>query len=676
LCKKLQRSAAVAEIFVIIALSVNTVIVLCSLLEGRSMPKILQKLLFPVVMVFLATVLMMMSTAAPVCARSLEIYHVEIKAEVLPNGDLKVVEQRTINFNGQFRGADQKIYFNEIELYSEINIREGAHYYALVDQFPTSEPGTYAIRVFGEDYFMVDWSFDAYDEQRIFTLEYIARDAVVVHDDVAELYYKFVGEEWEFPAGSVRVTLTLPEGAADGEVLAWGHGPAHGEVKLESPEKIVWYVAPLAARTFLEGRAVFPRTLVSESTRFSGKEALDSIIAEEKRWATQSNINRAVKIYQPLYSLLLFIPVGLGLFSMWRKAANKGKVYQGDYYRDLPGSYPPEVAGYLWHKKKVQNESLAAGILDLARRGHLQIEPLQAQDSSGKAKKDDFQLTELQNEDIKGSVDKIVTDFLFGPVYREFNPESDEEKVAKVTKSIPFSQIQDFAKKKPREFHKFYGEWKSTVERLGKAQKFFADKAAFNLGCLLTLLMIIGGVLAMIWGELYLFGAALIIGALLLFFVSPNLYYTAYGADQLAKWSAFRRFLLHFSKMDQSTVPALVVWEHYLVYAVILGVAKQVIDQLAIVFPRMEQDPTFNQTSWSRMNAVQTAMIINNMNTMTRSLNNTVSSASRTASSAIAAASSTSSASSSGGFSSGGGFGGGFSGGGGGGFGGGGGSFR
>jgi uncharacterized membrane protein len=640
------------------------------------MLRIFQKLIFSIFMMLLAVALILISTAAPACARSLEIYHVEIMAEVLPNGDLKVVEQRTINFNGQFRGADQKIYFNEIELFSEIKIREGANYYTLVDQFPTSEPGTYAIRVFGEDYFMVDWSFDAYDEQRIFTLEYLARDAIVIHDDVAELYYKFVGEEWEFPAGSVRVTLTLPEGAADEEVLAWGHGPAHGEVKIESPKKIVWYVAPLAARTFLEGRAVFPRALVSESTRFSGKEALDSIIAEEKRWATQSNISRAAKIYQPLYSLLLFILVGLGLFSMWRKAANKSKAYQGDYYRDLPGSYPPEVAGYLWHKKKIRNESLAAGILDLARRGHLQIEPLQAQDSTGKAKKDDFQLTELDNEDIKNSVDQVVMEFLFGPVYREFNPESEEEGAVKANKSISFSQIQEFAKKKPRAFNKFYNDWKSTVERLGKTQKLFMDKAAFTLGCLPTLLMIIGGVVAMIWGELYFFGFALIIGAMLLFFVSPKLYYTAYGADQLAKWSAFRRFLLHFSKMDQSTVPALVVWEHYLVYAVVLGVAKQVIDQLAIVFPRMEQDPTFNQTSWSRMNAAQTALIINNMNTMTRSLNNTVSSASRTASSAIAAASSTSSASSSGGFSSGGGFGGGFSGGGGGGFGGGGGSFR
>ncbi len=645
------------------------------------MQSISARSLVRVSMVLSAAALIIFFAAATAGARSLEIFHIEITAAVLPNGDLQVVEQRTINFNGQFRGADQKIYFNEIELFSEIAIREGAQYYTLVEQFPTSYPGTYAISVFGEGYFMVDWSFDAYNEQRIFTLEYIARDAVVVHEDIAELYYTFVGDEWDFPAGSVRVTLLLPAGAADGEVFAWGHGPAHGEVEINSPEKVTWYVAPLAARTFLEGRAVFPRELVPESTRRSGKEALDLIMAEEQRWAMQSNISRAVKIYQPHISLLFLLPVGIGIFRMRRKAANKGSAYQGGYYRELPGDYPPEVAGYLWNKKKILNESLAAGILDLARRGHIQIEPLPEDAGSGKADDSDFLIAELVYEEPESSVDKTLLRFLFGPVYREFNPDSKEGKNTEVIaaafkKSISFSQVRDFAKKKPRKFHKFYTDWKGAVEHLGKAQEFFMDHNSLNRGCLPLLLTIVGGILAMVLGELYFFGAALIVGALLLLVASPRLYYTGYGADQLARWRAFRRFLLHFSKIDQSTVPSLAVWEHYLVYAVILGVAKQVIDQLAILFPRLDQDPAFNQTSWSRMNAAQTAIIINNLNTMTRSLNNTVGSASRAASSAIAAAASTSGAGSSGGFSSGGGSGGGFSGGGGGGFGGGGGSFR
>jgi uncharacterized membrane protein len=128
--------------------------------------------------------------------------------------------------------------------------------------------------------------------------------------------------------------------------------------------------------------------------------------------------------------------------------------------------------------------------------------------------------------------------------------------------------------------------------------------------------------------------------------------------------------------MERSTVPSLVIWEHYLVYAVALGVARQVIDQLAIVFPNLEKEPTFNQTSWSSINATQSLAAIQSINTLTRSLNSTINTAARTSTAAITAASSSSSSSSSGGFSSGSGGGGGFSSGGGGGFGGGGGSFR
>lgn len=246
----------------------------------------------------LAIVFMVFFLSSPALARSLEIYEVEIHAEVLPNGDLKVVEHRTTNFTGQYIGFYQTIYFNKIDTFSEIRIREGADYYTLVDQFPTTEPGTYAIRVYGEDYLMVDWSFDAYNESRTFTLEYIARDAVVIHEDVAELYYKFIGDGWEDPTGSVRVTLTLPDGAAEGDVLAWGHGPTHGEQVIESPKQISWFVAPLPAETFIEGRVVFPHKLVPGSTRFSGREALSSILGEEKRWSSQANLDRQTSNHQ------------------------------------------------------------------------------------------------------------------------------------------------------------------------------------------------------------------------------------------------------------------------------------------------------------------------------------------------------------------------------------------
>ena len=59
---------------------------------------------------------------------------------------------------------------------------------------------------------------------------------------------------------------------------------------------------------------------------------------------------------------------------------------------------------------------------------------------------------------------------------------------------------------------------------------------------------------------------------------------------QTTTMSAGRHFVdfLHFSELPRQEVPALIVWEHYLVYAVTLGVAQQVIKQLQIVFPNLE----------------------------------------------------------------------------------------
>ena len=55
-------------------------------------------------------------------------------------------------------------------------------------------------------------------------------------------------------------------------------------------------------------------------------------------------------------------------------------------------------------------------------------------------------------------------------------------------------------------------------------------------------------------------------------------------------WQAFRRFLTDFSNMDRAELPQLILWEHYLVYAVVLGVATEVIKQLPFVYPQVN-DP-------------------------------------------------------------------------------------
>ncbi|HBK86140.1 MAG TPA: hypothetical protein DDZ53_08950, partial [Firmicutes bacterium] len=41
--------------------------------------------------------------------------------------------------------------------------------------------------------------------------------------------------------------------------------------------------------------------------------------------------------------------------------------------------------------------------------------------------------------------------------------------------------------------------------------------------------------------------------------------------------------------MERYTIPSLIIWEHYLVYAVTLGVAKEVMKQLELVYPNLTE---------------------------------------------------------------------------------------
>jgi uncharacterized membrane protein YgcG len=54
---------------------------------------------------------------------------------------------------------------------------------------------------------------------------------------------------------------------------------------------------------------------------------------------------------------------------------------------------------------------------------------------------------------------------------------------------------------------------------------------------------------------------------------------------RLAKWKAFRRFLTEFSNLGDAPALAVVIWEHYLVYATALGVAERVTKQVRALIP-------------------------------------------------------------------------------------------
>ncbi len=641
-------------------------------------------------MVFLVLLLLCPGSAGA-DGRYLEIREVIIDAEILPDGSMQVFEERTYFFGGgRFRGADQDFPFGSSEYedmqvsYEDVYIKEGDTYYQLVDTFPTEVPGTYAIKPYS-DIFTLDYSFEAYNEEKTFTIHYVVKDVVILHDDVAELYYQFIGDQWDFTTQYARINLTLPPGAAEEEVLVWGHGPLHGEVTRHSPEHISWEITNLNPRRFLGGRVVFPLDLVPEGANKSGKPGLNTILEQEQKRADRANLERQLYAYLhtwqgyqwvPMPFILLFVIIYVIRTS--RKVRAGANAYDGDYYRELPGEYEPAIAGYLVRKASTNPTDFTATIMDLARKKYVMIEEvIRERGRIIKRETTDYLVTRLDKRGGLNSYEEKLMNFLFinvapgsttlNKIKRKEYPGSGYPQPESVNDNdvLTFTDIKNYARKNKHLSHTFFRNWKWDIETLSKNQQFF--KGSYNglqfLGLFLGVLLFMAG-FGLFFIEFFLLGGFLVFAGILKFIlmIMTGLPFTEYGADQYAKWMAFKRFLKDFSSMDQSTIPSLVIWEHYLVYAVVMGVAEEVMKQLQVVFPDMEEQSRSMGLSWYTMGMMSSTGFARSLS----SINNSFTTTMRDSYKAAHQSSSSSGSGSGGGFSSGGG----------GGFGGGGGSFR
>ena len=58
--------------------------------------------------------------------------------------------------------------------------------------------------------------------------------------------------------------------------------------------------------------------------------------------------------------------------------------------------------------------------------------------------------------------------------------------------------------------------------------------------------------------------------------------------EEYVKWMAFKKFLQDFGNMQDYPIPALTIWEHYLVYATSFGIAELVSKQLKLKYTDLE----------------------------------------------------------------------------------------
>lgn len=124
------------------------------------------------------------------------------------------------------------------------------------------------------------------------------------------------------------------------------------------------------------------------------------------------------------------------------------------------------------------------------------------------------------------------------------------------------------------------------------------------------------------------------------------------GIEDYTKWKAFKKFLNDFGTFDTKELPEIILWERYLVYATIFGLADKVEKAMNVKIKELDVSNMYGNNY----------IFINNYD-LTSSINHSINQAYQGAQSTITRESASASGGSfgghGGGFSSGGGFGGG-----------------
>jgi len=532
--------------------------------------------------------------AGPAAARDFSITTIDIDATVRPNGDLRVHETRVLDFIGDF----SRVYWDLSTSGSDgIDVTgasgpgdDGA---GIVPYEPTKyqslrPPGTYAVIDLGGQV-RVELFFRVADTSAQFSIDYVARDAAKRWDDVAELYWQFVGDEATAPADQVRVAMHLPAGVTREQVRAWAHGPLWGNVSIEPDASVVMTIDPLPAGTFVEGRILFPAAALTKAKPTAGaREA--AVLAEEKAWADEANSTRAktrVKVIAwsavgfgfPLIALVLVLV-------LYIKYGREPKTqFQAQYLRDIPQPpLPPALVGFIWRMGSVGRDDATATLLDLVNRKVIDIQRVTVHKDRLYGKDDtiSYQLT-LHDERLEELLpyERNLVTFLFHEIVG--------------SPVLVLSELRELAQTNRAAFAKGYSDWTTMVTHEGERRKYLdaqADRMAFAGKALALAGVVAAGAAAIFSGWLWFFAGIPV--CVVLIFISRAIKRRSQEAAELhAQYAALERYLEDFGRLQEKPPDAVILWEAFLVYAVVFGIADQVTKAMTVKAPDVIDDPAF-----------------------------------------------------------------------------------
>lgn len=564
---------------------------------------------------------------------TVENYYME--ATVLNTGDIKVRE--VFGLDGTYNGFERELYYGNniyagtsIEIINVKGIKKTSNDFAILNDSGDifTEVGSASKGDYGH-YIITDIDnginikiYNPSKKERLFYIEYIVKNMAIKHNDVGEIGYNIFTSLKE-PVSNINVKFIVPNNKKT--IKVWGHGPLTGETSIVSSNEVLLKLDYLESYEGLDIRLVFDRNVLSESLKLDNEDVLNTIIEEETKKAddankireeerkkleelkekieqaindfekdrTQVKKDHAISLVEKLYgyeeydlymyrlnntlsyeeeeelkrnktigniiNYLCITYLVFGIYLFYRFYTNHDKEYKPifnhEYYRDFPKEYGPEKVDYLVNGQ-VSSKSFTAMILNLIYQKKIEFEKLE---------KNNYKL-KLINQDNLANSEKNLIKCIFG---------KKEE--------VTLKELKTNAKKNYDEFTNNYRSWQQNATNESKAMNFYekSNKGLYSLYSIIPFFLFSLSNYFEYANPFIIFITILIVPISLVYYLCAKKR-SKEGNEDYHKWKALKNFMKDFGRMQEKELPEIKLWEKYLVYATVFGIANKLAKTMEI----------------------------------------------------------------------------------------------
>lgn len=473
--------------------------------------------------------------------------------------------------------------------------------------------------------FEIAWGVGLDDSSatKTYKISYKVNDAIAKYQDYAELYWQFVGSDFEVSADKVTGTILLPQNASSKEdIKVWGHTEGlNGEIYATATNKIEFEVNNFRAGRYIEIRTLFPTAMITNSGRTYSRERLNEVIEKETVWANEANARRARAENAKKAGTVIFAIVVV-IIDVWllrssikirKEASKKTKIKPSQelkYFREMPRkNATPAQAVYVYNEvlstvsTNQMGNIFSATLLDLCLKKYIGFE-----ENPSNKKNIIIKILKKEADDKLEKTEKVILQYIVGAAKgAEEITIKDVEKYMKAHSSNLVELKDDIEKASVRELSQnaIYDENEATEKSN------YNTKSVLSFTFVLVVIFVILGLLpaflesmnemVMIVGALSIIVLSIFKGLSLRKYANKINVYTQKGIDESQMWKGLKKYMEDFSMLDKREIPEIVIWEQFLVYATAFGIADKVIKQLKAVYKELGRSFEFDDPSYGYM---------------------------------------------------------------------------